>query len=236
MIIIVIIVKIIVPPVTAAALPRKTCTKSQRTERKRFDIRLRPRDLVHGDRSFQTIDPFIKNDEFRWWMSAEDMDDEGQERVRSEQETPVAGASQLCRVGEEEVLGAETIDSAPFLQDMGWKGCAATTDPDTVLHEVESNGSAAGSPKHKVRRFSTLADTLVPQSPRGAVRYRTFYLDHSLLEISTHMIGFSGSSEIYRGALEGKTVAIKQLRKEVLCDREGKELKDLISEICLMCQ
>ena len=34
----------------------------------------------------------------------------------------------------------------------------------------------------------------------------------------------------------GKTVAIKQLRMDVVMDRDRKELADLIREICLMCR
>ena len=106
----------------------------------------------------------------------------------------------------------------------------------TESTETKLNLGELSKSNSTVRRFSTLAGTLVSQSPRGADRCRTFYLDSSLLEISSHLIGCSGTSEIFRGTLGGKTVAIKQLRMDVVMDRDRKELADLIREICLMCR
>ena len=102
--------------------------------------------------------------------------------------------------------------------------------PDSI--ESDFHKSITGG----VQCFSTLADQLVPQTPWGAERCKTFYLDRSLLQISNQVIGCSRTSEIFRGVLDGKPVAVKQLRVELVENIDRKELKDLIREICLMCR
>ena len=63
-----------------------------------------------------------------------------------------------------------------------------------------------------------------------------YSLDSSSIEVSGEMIGCGGTSEVFRGYLEGRAVAVKRLRLEVAASSDLTELKDLMTETNLMCR
>ena len=87
------------------------------------------------------------------------------------------------------------------------------------------------------KSFSDLAQSLLDITPKGAARIRLHYLDRSSVQISKDLLGCSSSSEVFRGCLNGQDVAVKRLRMNVIRgDTDAKELKDLITEIDIMCR
>ena len=151
-----------------------------------------------------------------------------QDQLRSEQETIIATLQPLQSTAlissfESKIHGSDVTCSADIYPtaEMTGQGVA-----ELDMNKPTSKG---------VRRFSTLADKLIPWTPRGAEKCRTFYLDRSMLQISNHMIGCSRTSEIFGGVLDGRVVAVKQLTVDIVDELDRKELKDLMSEICLMC-
>ena len=156
-------------------------------------------------------------------------EDNDQDPLRSEQETKIATLQPL-----QSSAVNSSFDSKIHESDVSCKVDIYSSSEITGQDAAELD---LNTPTSKgVRRFSTLADKLIPRTPRGAEKCRTFYLDRSMLQISNHMIGCSRTSEIFRGVLDGRVVAVKKMRVDIVDDLDRKELKDLMSEICLMCQ
>ena len=87
------------------------------------------------------------------------------------------------------------------------------------------------------RSFSGLAQSLLDITPRGAARLKQFYLDRNSVQISEDLIGCSSTSEVFRGRFHGHNVAVKRLRMNIVREEtDAKELKDLMTEIDLMCR
>ena len=88
---------------------------------------------------------------------------------------------------------------------------------------------------HFLNSFSDLAQSLLGITPRGAARLRQHYLDRKSVHISDDLIGCSSTSEVFRGCLGGRDVAVKRLRMKITrTGTDAKELKDLMTEIDLM--
>ena len=85
--------------------------------------------------------------------------------------------------------------------------------------------------------FSDIAGNVIDLTPKAAARFRQHYLNRSSVEVSDDLIGCSGTSEVFRGRLEGRAVAVKRLRMDVIkADPNLRELKDLVTEIDFMCR
>ena len=91
---------------------------------------------------------------------------------------------------------------------------------------------------HFLNSFSDLAQSLLGITPRGAARLRQHYLDRKSVHISDDLIGCSSTSEVFRGCLGGRDVAVKRLRMKITragrAGADAQELKDLMTEIDLM--
>ena len=90
---------------------------------------------------------------------------------------------------------------------------------------------------HVFKSFSELAQSLLDITPKGTARLRQHYLDRNSVHISEYLIGCSSTSEVFRGCLQGQDVAVKRLRMNVIRgETDARDLKDLITEIDLMCR
>jgi hypothetical protein len=112
--------------------------------------------------------------------------------------------------------------------------------PDSA-HDMEANtvdesvGHADGTKSRGIieRRPSLVAfaKELINLTSTGATRLRKYYLDRLSLELTDQLIGRSSASEVFRGFLDGKPVAVKRTQMDVIDSRSRRELKDLLTEI-----
>ena len=88
------------------------------------------------------------------------------------------------------------------------------------------------------KSFASAAQQLISLSQEEADRCRSYYLNPSSLFVSNDVIGASCSSEILRGELGVKSVAVKRLElaKDVVKDVHLRQQKDLAAEIDFMCR
>ena len=85
--------------------------------------------------------------------------------------------------------------------------------------------------------FSDLAVHLINLTPIRAAKYRHFYLDQASVDITDELIGSSATSEVFRGFLDGRPVAVKRLRIDVSQGKNAEnELRVLVMEIDFMCR
>ena len=152
----------------------------------------------------------------------ESFPENGMDRLPLDQETLLAAAAAL-----QFELGKSYNADATCTADTV---CASDIKGPDSIESVFHASTPSG-----VRCFSTLAEELVPQTLRGAERCKTFYLDRLLLQISNHVIGCSRSSEIFRGVLNGKPVAVKQLRVELVEDIDRKKSLKTFHENSALC-
>lgn len=89
----------------------------------------------------------------------------------------------------------------------------------------------------RINTFFRDAENFMDLTPRRADRFKTLHLDPSTLHVSDDLIGCSGTSQVFRGLLRGRPVAVKRLRMDVISrDCSKKDLKDLLTEIDFMCR
>jgi hypothetical protein len=96
-------------------------------------------------------------------------------------------------------------------------------------------GSKYRSTLRRTPTFITFAKDLINLTSTGAVRLRKYYLNRASLETTDQLIGRSNTSEVFRGFLDERPVAVKRIRMDVVqnsCSR--KELKDLLTEIDIL--
>jgi hypothetical protein len=120
----------------------------------------------------------------------------------------------------------------------------ANESAETIETEGQSSqcdrttGSRVGVRRWSLQSsFTLLARQVINITSNGAVRLRKHYLDRCSLEISNDLLGRSGTCEVFRGRLEGQPVAVKRLQLDsIRRDCSKKELKDLLTEIDLLCR
>ena len=101
---------------------------------------------------------------------------------------------------------------------------------------IGRNSQALPVNREKSDKFSGL-DDLLDITSRGAARLRKHYLDRNSVHVTEDLIGCSSSSEVFRGFYDGRGVAVKRLRMNVIRgETDARDLKDLITEIDLMCR
>ena len=101
---------------------------------------------------------------------------------------------------------------------------------------IGRNSQALPVNREKSDKFSGL-DDLLDITSRAAARLRKHYLDRNSVHVTEDLIGCSSTSEVFRGFYDGRGVAVKRLRMNVIRGQtDAKELKDIMTEIDLMCR